>query len=310
MGEEQKPTDELTTWQEIADYLNISIRTAQLWERERSLPVHRYQGSSRVWASKAAVDEWKRRALGLPDQTLPPEPPIEPPPPPKSPWWRSKTAAVIGAVILLALGAALSRVWFIIKPPELDAVEPHPIPSLNTEQPLRLTGRNFREGAKVVFYPVGNGSPVPAEVTSTGSKQMVILANLGWGPANWVAQVIALDGSVSNRLPVTVASPPTPPPEITGISPNPVVGANRDQPATFFGDGFMSGLIVHLRVQDRTYLLSGKQIISVTASQAQVFMRTSSEAAQWTAQIQNPTGAISKPFPFRVVAPPPPGPRR
>jgi len=34
----------LRTWKEIAEYLGVSVRTAQLWEKERGLPVRRMEG--------------------------------------------------------------------------------------------------------------------------------------------------------------------------------------------------------------------------------------------------------------------------
>lgn len=52
---------ELHTWKEIADYLLVTPRTAQAWEQERGLPVHRLPGGrGRVIAFTAEIDEWKR----------------------------------------------------------------------------------------------------------------------------------------------------------------------------------------------------------------------------------------------------------
>ncbi|MCC6586861.1 MAG: hypothetical protein IT168_09235 [Bryobacterales bacterium] len=53
--------NDLNTWQEIADYLRVSVRAAQLYESRSGLPVRRLSGGkSRVWAYKAEIDEWKR----------------------------------------------------------------------------------------------------------------------------------------------------------------------------------------------------------------------------------------------------------
>lgn len=53
--------EELRSWKEIAEYLGVSIRTAQLWEAERDLPVTRLPGArSRVSATKGELDAWKR----------------------------------------------------------------------------------------------------------------------------------------------------------------------------------------------------------------------------------------------------------
>lgn len=53
---------ELRSWREIAGYLNVSVRTAQKWEKERGLPVRREVGISRgsVSALVGDLDVWKR----------------------------------------------------------------------------------------------------------------------------------------------------------------------------------------------------------------------------------------------------------
>lgn len=51
---------ELTSWKAIADYLGINVRTAQRWETERGLPIHRLGGDrGRVIASRPELDQWK-----------------------------------------------------------------------------------------------------------------------------------------------------------------------------------------------------------------------------------------------------------
>ena len=58
---------ELSSWKEIAEYLNVSIRTAQAWERGRGMPVHRVPGvRGVVTASAAALDTWKHSAGNSP----------------------------------------------------------------------------------------------------------------------------------------------------------------------------------------------------------------------------------------------------
>ena len=60
--------DELQSWKEIAGYLGVSVRTSQVWERERGLPVMRLPGPgmrSGVRASVAELERWKRAAGSL-----------------------------------------------------------------------------------------------------------------------------------------------------------------------------------------------------------------------------------------------------
>lgn len=54
---------ELTSWKEIADFLGISERTAQKWEREKGLPVRRLPGvRARVFADRAELLDWRKLA--------------------------------------------------------------------------------------------------------------------------------------------------------------------------------------------------------------------------------------------------------
>jgi predicted DNA-binding transcriptional regulator AlpA len=49
----------LTSWKEIANFLGKGVRTAQRWERELHLPVHRpANGKHVVWAVSAELEAW------------------------------------------------------------------------------------------------------------------------------------------------------------------------------------------------------------------------------------------------------------
>lgn len=83
---------ELTSWKEIAEFLDVSVRTAQRYEREYGLPVRRLEGEKgrAVVARVDDLEAWKRRALT----------------PPR--WWESvrflqryAVAATAAAVLLL-----------------------------------------------------------------------------------------------------------------------------------------------------------------------------------------------------------------
>src|SRR6266404_8515969 len=51
---------ELNGWGQIADYLDVSVRTAQIYERDLNLPVRRLPGpKGRVWAAVEELDAWK-----------------------------------------------------------------------------------------------------------------------------------------------------------------------------------------------------------------------------------------------------------
>ena len=77
---------EFGSWKEIAEYLGITVRTAQKWEAERGLPVRRLPGlKGRVSADRAELDRWREATLG------------------KSGWWASLTALRLYAAAATAL---------------------------------------------------------------------------------------------------------------------------------------------------------------------------------------------------------------
>jgi hypothetical protein len=50
----------LSSWKEIASHLGVTVRTAQKWEEERGLPVHRLPGPrGPVSATVAELDKWR-----------------------------------------------------------------------------------------------------------------------------------------------------------------------------------------------------------------------------------------------------------
>jgi hypothetical protein len=59
--------EDLTSWKAIADYLGINVRTAQKWEAERGLPVHRSAGEKgRVSALSSELEKWKSHTAAKP----------------------------------------------------------------------------------------------------------------------------------------------------------------------------------------------------------------------------------------------------
>jgi hypothetical protein len=62
-------SDPLVSWKEIAAYLGVTPRTAQEWEKERGLPVHREGNPQRptVVAYAAELDCWRQQSRLAPD---------------------------------------------------------------------------------------------------------------------------------------------------------------------------------------------------------------------------------------------------
>jgi len=60
-----KKEDLLTTWKEIASYLDRDVRTCRRWEKKYGLPVHRMEGTAKssIFAYKDELDKWLRKRL-------------------------------------------------------------------------------------------------------------------------------------------------------------------------------------------------------------------------------------------------------
>lgn len=56
------PGEVLSSWKEIASYVNRGVRTVQRWEAELGMPVHRPASRSRtaVMAFRSEIDQWVR----------------------------------------------------------------------------------------------------------------------------------------------------------------------------------------------------------------------------------------------------------
>lgn len=96
MGGDSSESSDLASWKEIADYLQVSVRTAQKWEREKRLPVQRMAGAKgRVHADPTELAVWKATQLRHTHRLLSP---------------RFLAPYAVGVTLLLALlgGHALS----------------------------------------------------------------------------------------------------------------------------------------------------------------------------------------------------------
>ncbi len=66
---DRRDSDRLDSWKEIAVYLDRGVRTANRWEQEEDLPVHRHLHNKRetVYAYRSEIDTWlanRSRVLG------------------------------------------------------------------------------------------------------------------------------------------------------------------------------------------------------------------------------------------------------
>jgi len=88
---------ELRSWKEIASHLDVGVRTAQGWERDRGLPVHRLP-TGRLLAYSEELDAWKASGVALATAR-------------RWRWWAVAIAGVIALVSgLLVASARQSKV--------------------------------------------------------------------------------------------------------------------------------------------------------------------------------------------------------
>ena len=75
MSDPARDPERLNSWKEIAAYLNVSVRTAQRWERTENLPArrHRHAAQSTVFAYRPELTAWwnSRPDLQRPVEELP-----------------------------------------------------------------------------------------------------------------------------------------------------------------------------------------------------------------------------------------------
>jgi hypothetical protein len=94
--------EELRGWKQIADYLRVSIRTAQNMEKEQRLPVRRGAGiKGQVFALPAEIDEWR-----LHKKPSPASVPLEPEPFGAVGQNRRRWLYAVGGSTFLAVGGA------------------------------------------------------------------------------------------------------------------------------------------------------------------------------------------------------------
>ena len=187
-----------------------------------------------------------------------------------------------------------------VSTPAISSVSPNPVPGLNGNQTLTVTGSGFVSGAIVRLRDLTNGGTFDKTPTSLSGTQLQISANFTAAAATWSAQVINLDGGTSGQFNFTVTAGVSTP-AISSVSPNPVPGLNGNQTLTVTGSGFVSGAIVRLRdlTNGGTF---DKTPTSLSGSQLQISANFTAAAATWSAQVINLDGGTSGQFNFTVTA--------
>lgn len=105
---------ELTSWKEVADYLGVTVRTAQKWEHERRLPVKRLpgKGRGRIIVAVADLEEWKHSGEGAAVEE-----------PPSGVWRRVRVWALAAVLVVIGSGLAAWRLSGLRQDPEAFHIE-------------------------------------------------------------------------------------------------------------------------------------------------------------------------------------------
>ncbi|HKP74261.1 MAG TPA: hypothetical protein VJT67_01905 [Longimicrobiaceae bacterium] len=191
--------------------------------------------------------------------------------------------------------------------PAINSLSPTVLVGSDQDQMIKVLGSNIRPNASAALYVNGNryvlsGSQV--QVVSSGEARLLV--RTGKTAAAWEVEILNADGTSSNRVGFRVVAPPVArPPEISLVSPNPVVGSDRDQVVWVYGLNFQNGARVALYTNGNRYVLSGAQVQWYSATQLRLLVTTGRAASVWQAEVLNPDGQTSPRYTFRVVPPPP-----
>ncbi len=193
---DSNPTNrQLESWKEIAAHLKTSVRTAQRWEEQNSLPVTRILRDKRsaVYANTADLDRWlaNRAVLPAADQEVAPRSPRK--------FWLSGAAilaAILGIAVLIGSRARQPAETQILQPARLTSY-----PGLETQAVLSPNGQHlafafFHEGLHgIAIQPPNSASP----------ERIFTARSMTYGP-QWspdsrsLAFLVSLDSTASTLM--------------------------------------------------------------------------------------------------------------
>jgi hypothetical protein len=216
-----QPVTELNTWKEISAYLGVGVRTAQEYENELGLPVHRLEGKGkpRVRAFSSELDAWKLQ------HGLSAEPSIsvqqtEPPPAAISPASSLPSKARSGAspsgvrrVIYVGLTAAivltLIAYWSLKRPTPISDFRVQGRNLITTDSKGRELWRHSFPGVLIeadYLYETRSAHSWIGDLDGNGSQQLIILAD-PWDRANVGTSSICFNADGKQRWQFTPGKP-------------------------------------------------------------------------------------------------------
>jgi hypothetical protein len=171
--------------------------------------------------------------------------------------------------------------------PRITSVTPNPMIGSSSPQTLTINGSGFTSSSTVTLRsPFQTYVNLPT--TSITGSQILMQVTIGTTAAQWTAEVID-HGLSSGQSAFQVVAPI---PHIDSMNPNPVPGASSDQTVSVFGNNFVSGSGLKVRViyPGGQTDLQGSQVTWISATQLNILINVGTGTANWTAQVINPGG--------------------
>ena len=188
-------------------------------------------------------------------------------------------------------------------PPSITSVFPDPVVGSDSQQPFDIFGNDFVSSPNVTLRDLSTGEAFPNRpISFFSSTQITINPNFTTVPATWSVEVINPDGQSTGQHQFEVVAP-DPPPSITSVFPDPVVGSDNQQPFDIFGNDFVSSPNVTLRDLSTGEAFPNRPISFFSSTQITIEPLFTTTAATWSVEVINPGGQSSDQYQFEVVAP-------
>jgi len=222
MTNARQPAKELNTWKEISAYLGVGVRTAQEYENELDLPVHRLEGKGkpRVRAFSSELDEWKSKHGLSADgsasiqQT---ETPLTPSPPGNSLPSEARSGAALSNVrrviiyvgLAAATGLILIAYWSFKRPNPISDFRVQGRNLITTDSKGRELWRHSFPGILIeadYLYETRSAHSWIGDLEGNGNQELIILAD-PWDRANVGTSSICFNADGKQRWQFTPGKP-------------------------------------------------------------------------------------------------------
>ncbi|HEY9227029.1 MAG TPA: hypothetical protein VIP11_10305 [Gemmatimonadaceae bacterium] len=188
----------------------------------------------------------------------------------------------------------------------ITGVSPAIVTGSANPQSLTIQGTNFAAAASVSLRNLNTGQVYSSPtIVTRSSSQIVVSQVFAAAPETWAVDVANPNTSPAS-FSFSVIAPPAPaePPVITGVSPNPLVGATNQQTLTILGRNIRVGAKVKLK-ELRTLQTTTIDQVGVNSEGASVSFAFGIIGGDWTVELINADGRSSGEFTFTVTTPSP-----